>query len=68
MRAIRQANGVRAIDLAKSVGISTAYLANIERGDRSPDGNIADLIAEQLRIPKQAITYPAPVRKKKTAA
>ncbi len=50
LRALREAQGRTAEDLARSVGISPAYLALIEVGERDPDAAIRRSLAQALGI------------------
>lgn len=47
---LREAKGLAAEDLARSVGISPHYLAMIERGERIPDAAIQRSLAWQLGV------------------
>lgn len=60
VRVIRERSGIQQQHLAESCGISASYLANIERGIKSPRSDVAFRVAEQLAVPLAAITYPAP--------
>ncbi|TLX59530.1 transcriptional regulator [Stutzerimonas nosocomialis] len=50
LRSLREAQGRTAEDLARSVGISPAYLALIEAGERDPDAAIRRSLAHALGI------------------
>lgn len=47
---LREAKGLAAEELARSVGISPHYLAMIERGERIPDAAIQRSLAWQLGL------------------
>ena len=51
LAALRQAKGLAAEQLARSVGISPAYLAMIESGERQPDSAIRRSLAWELGLP-----------------
>lgn len=51
LAALRQAKGLAAEQLARSVGISPAYLAMIESGERQPDAAIRRSLAWELGVP-----------------
>lgn len=46
----RQAQGVSIAELARTVGISPAYLEMIERGEREPDAAIRRALARALDV------------------
>ncbi|MFL9814867.1 helix-turn-helix transcriptional regulator [Stutzerimonas sp. VN223-3] len=50
LSAMREAKGISQGDLARSVGISPAYLALIESGDRDPDEAIRRALARAMEI------------------
>ena len=50
LSAMREAKGISQGELARSVGISPAYLALIESGDRDPDEAIRRALARALEI------------------
>lgn len=56
VRALRVANGWRSTNFARTVGISTSYLSNIEAGRRTVQPDIAVRIANTLGVPLAAIT------------
>ncbi|BBH47552.1 multiprotein-bridging factor 1 family protein [Pseudomonas sp. KU43P] len=47
---IRQAKGIAAEQLARNVGVSPAYLAMIESGERQPDAAIRRALAWHLGV------------------
>lgn len=51
LAALRQAKGLSAEQLARSVGISPVYLALIESGEREPDAAIRRSLAWHLGVP-----------------
>ncbi|MDD0975606.1 helix-turn-helix domain-containing protein [Pseudomonas fontis] len=51
LAALRQAKGLAAEQLARSVGISPVYLALIESGEREPDAAIRRSLAWELGVP-----------------
>ena len=48
---LRQAKGLAPEQLARTVGISPAYLGMIERGERQPDAAIRRSLAWELGVP-----------------
>jgi DNA-binding XRE family transcriptional regulator len=48
---LRAAKGLEASALARAVGISSAYLAMIESGERDPDAAIRRSLAWELGVP-----------------
>ncbi|MGP0174762.1 helix-turn-helix domain-containing protein [Pseudomonas sp. NCHU5208] len=50
LQRLREAKGLAAEELARSVGISPHYLAMIERGERQPDAAILRSLAWQLGL------------------
>ena len=62
IRAIRKALGIPQVSLAARVGITKAYLCQIERGSREqPSPDVLHRIADELGVPLDAISYPVPV-------
>ncbi|PBQ00727.1 helix-turn-helix transcriptional regulator [Pseudomonas congelans] len=51
LRALREAKGLEAASLARTVGISPSYLELIENGTRQPDGAIKRSLAWELGVP-----------------
>lgn len=51
LAALREAKGLAAEQLARKVGISPAYLAMMERGERLPDSAIRRSLAWELGVP-----------------
>lgn len=51
LASLRQAKGLEAASLARTVGISPAYLAMIESGEREPDAAIKRSLAWELGVP-----------------
>ncbi|WP_226505289.1 helix-turn-helix transcriptional regulator [Pseudomonas sp. MWU16-30317] len=51
LAALREAKGLEANTLARAVGISPAYLAMIESGERDPDAAIKRSLAWELGVP-----------------
>jgi transcriptional regulator with XRE-family HTH domain len=56
VRAIRQARGISGQELARQVGISHAYLSQIELQDKQPAGPVLMRLAQALALPIGAIT------------
>lgn len=50
LRARREAKGLASVELARTVGISPAYLEMIERGEREPDAAIRRALARALGV------------------
>jgi transcriptional regulator with XRE-family HTH domain len=61
VKAIREALGIRGSVFAVRVPVSHGYLVNLEKGVKQPSPAIARKIADELGVPLDAITYPAPV-------
>lgn len=59
----RKSKGYTQSDLAELVGISRAYLANIERGEHDPSLKVAQSIAKHLGISTDKIFFERNVRK-----
>ena len=57
--ALRNAVGMKQVLLAKDVGVSGAFLSNIEAGRKQPGPQTARALADALGVPLEAITYPA---------
>jgi DNA-binding XRE family transcriptional regulator len=51
LSSLREAKGLEANALARAVGISPAYLAMIESGERDPDAAIKRSLAWELGVP-----------------
>jgi DNA-binding XRE family transcriptional regulator len=51
LASLREAKGLEAHALARAVGISPAYLAMIESGERDPDAAIKRSLAWELGVP-----------------
>jgi DNA-binding XRE family transcriptional regulator len=51
LASLRAAKGLEASTLARAVGISPAYLAMIESGERDPDAAIKRSLAWELGVP-----------------
>jgi transcriptional regulator with XRE-family HTH domain len=58
IRALRDALGWRLGELAKAVGISHAYLSNVEHGRKRAPTPLCRTIAEKLGVPPAAIVSP----------
>jgi transcriptional regulator with XRE-family HTH domain len=56
VRALREAYGWRNVKFAAAVGISSAYLSNIEAGRRHLPADLARKMADVLGVPLAAIT------------
>jgi transcriptional regulator with XRE-family HTH domain len=56
VRALREAYGWRTVKFAAAVGISPAYLSNIEAGRRHLPVDLARKVADVLGVPLAAIT------------
>lgn len=60
LKAIRERSGLTQSDLAKTVGIRQPHLSNIEAGRRAASPDVAQRLAEALRIPVVAILAQPP--------
>ncbi|WP_020615791.1 helix-turn-helix transcriptional regulator [Paenibacillus daejeonensis] len=47
--AARKSKGLTQLELAQRIGITRAYLANIERGEHDPSLKVAQAIARELK-------------------
>ena len=56
IRAKRQAKNIKAINLAKELGITAAYLSLIESNQRKPDGDLLLRIQDLLELQKEDLT------------
>ena len=56
IRAKRQAKNIKAITLAKELGITAAYLSLIESNQRKPDGDLLLRIQDLLELQKEDLT------------
>lgn len=56
IRALRDAHGLKLGELAVALGISHAYLSNIEAGRKAAPLALCRQVAKLLRIPLAAIT------------
>ena len=56
MRALRKAHGLKLIEMAVALGISHAYLSNIEAGRKAAPIPLCKQAAKILRVPLAAIT------------
>ena len=53
IRAKRQSKNIKAVDLAKELGITPAYLSLIESNQRKPDGDLLLRIQDLLELQKE---------------
>ncbi|WP_435109424.1 helix-turn-helix domain-containing protein [Nocardiopsis synnemataformans] len=58
LAALRDAYGITQADMAAALGISGAYLSNIEAGRRPGTMSLARAAAAHLGVDLVAITYP----------
>ena len=56
IRAKRQNKNIKAINLAKDLGITPAYLSLIESNQRKPDGDLLLRIQDLLELQKEDLT------------
>jgi transcriptional regulator with XRE-family HTH domain len=56
IRALREANGLTAVELGRLIGVSEPLITAIERGDRRATMANCRAIAERLNVPLAAIT------------
>lgn len=59
IRVIRDRTGITLTDLAACVGIDKSQLSRIERGESETTPAVMRALADRLRVPLEAITYPA---------
>ena len=57
---IRKAIGIQQVALAGRLGISKAYMSQIEYGIRQPAPDLLSRIADALGVTIESISYPAP--------
>ena len=57
--ALREALGIKQVELAARCDISPPFLSNIEAGRKQPGPKTARALADALGCPLSAITYPA---------
>ena len=58
VKALREALGIRAADLAREVGLSRGYLSHVEQGTKQPSTAVVGELARALGVTVRAITYP----------
>ncbi|SEB28913.1 DNA-binding transcriptional regulator, XRE-family HTH domain [Arthrobacter woluwensis] len=58
VRVIRDLAGIRHMDLAARAGISRGSLTHVESGSRDVSAATLRKIADALRVPLEAISYP----------
>lgn len=56
LRAFRKAHGLKLVEMAVALGISHAYLSNIEAGRKAAPMDLCKHAAKVLRVPLAAIT------------
>ena len=56
LRALRKAHGLKLVEMAVALGISHAYLSNIEAGRKAAPMALCRQAAKILRVPVAAIT------------
>jgi DNA-binding XRE family transcriptional regulator len=56
IKALRDAHGLKAVELAVALGISSAYMSNIEAGRKHAPIAICQQIAKLFRVKLAAIT------------
>lgn len=61
LKQIRKQKGITQEELAKAVGITRPYLSDIERGVKTPGGDIVIRIASYLKLPVEEIFFTADV-------
>jgi transcriptional regulator with XRE-family HTH domain len=61
VRALRDALGIRQDEMASRMGITAAYLANIEAGRKQPRPSVQRRIADVLGVALDAVTYPVAI-------
>ncbi len=57
---IRKAIGIPQVALAGRLGISKAYMSQIEYGVRQPATDLLSRIADELGVSIESISYPVP--------
>ncbi|NLT94826.1 MAG: helix-turn-helix transcriptional regulator [Clostridia bacterium] len=57
LKQIRNQKGITQEELAKAVGITRPYLSDIERGVKTPGGDIIIRIANYLKLPVEEIFF-----------
>ncbi|WP_110114701.1 helix-turn-helix transcriptional regulator [Bacillus sp. CGMCC 1.16541] len=56
IRAFRKLKGYTQENFAKTLGVSVSLLGEIERGNRVPDENLLQQVADSLQISVQELT------------
>lgn len=56
IRALRDAHGLKIVELARAVGVADSHISNVEAGRRTPSMALCRRIAETLGLPLAAIT------------
>lgn len=51
LRELREAAGLRQVDVGTRAGVSTAYVSELERGGRSPTLDVIYALARALGVP-----------------
>lgn len=57
LKQIRKQKGITQEELAKAIGITRPYLSDIERGVKTPGGDIIIKIANYLQLPVEEIFF-----------
>lgn len=58
VRAIREALGITMTSLAARCKVSKPFMSMVETGASQPSPKVARIIADELGVPLEAVTYP----------
>lgn len=56
---VRKQRGVRAVELARAVGVAPSHISQIERGWRTPSSSVMERAASALRTPVSELFPPS---------
>lgn len=56
IRAIREAHGLKLVELARAIGVSQPYMSNVEIGEKMASPRVCRRVADTFGIPLAAIT------------
>jgi transcriptional regulator with XRE-family HTH domain len=59
IRVIREARGLSQSAFGPKVDVSQGYLSQVESGDKAPSAGLLARIAVELKVPVEAVSYPA---------
>lgn len=62
LRQAREARGITAVQLAKTIGVTAAAVSQYEKGVQTPAPSVLQRIFEELEMPMQFFLRPMPIR------